>query len=193
MALAHAKLDEILNRREFRFVHGPSEAETYWALLKNWVWQWFSKLLSRTGAHPHLTDILLWGTVVVLSLVFMGWLISALMQDVFPVRFAPPGRRPGGPLAAGGARGSGGRRARRLSRGYPAHLRRGGHSPRAGRRVAGGPGANPPRICAPLPSGSTRLPHLLAITDRFEKVWYGGAPASARDYETARAELERLA
>ena len=44
-----------------------------------------------------------------------------------------------------------------------------------------------------LPLDSARRPHLVAITTCFERVWYGRAQASARDYEAALAELESLA
>jgi hypothetical protein len=193
LALAHAKLDEILRRREFRFVRGPSEAETFWARLTHWLGQWFSKFLSRAGAHPHLTDVLLWGTVVVLGLVFVGWLISALTQvssgrDPLPLAAPPP--VPWRPEAlearAAAARGDF-REAIRLIYGAAVILL----------GQAGAWQVDPARTHREyvrlLPAGSARRPHLLAITVCFEKVWYGGAPASARDYETARAELESLA
>jgi hypothetical protein len=186
-------LDEILSRREFRFVRGPSEAETYWARLKNWVWQWFSKLLSRAGAHPHLTDILLWGTVVVLGLVFVAWLISALAEvssrrGPLPLTAPPaaPWRHEAQQARAAAARGDF-REAIRVIYGTAVILL----------GQAGAWQVDPARTHREyvrlLPTGSARLPHLLAITVCFEKVWYGRAPASARDYETALAELEWLA
>ena len=44
-----------------------------------------------------------------------------------------------------------------------------------------------------LPLDSAHRPHLIAITTCFERVWYGQAQVSARDYEAALAELESLA
>ena len=43
-----------------------------------------------------------------------------------------------------------------------------------------------------LPADSRRRPHLITLTDCFERVWYGRVPASDSDYESALAELESL-
>ena len=43
-----------------------------------------------------------------------------------------------------------------------------------------------------LATDSTQRPPLVAITNRFERVWYGGAQATAVDYEAVLADLESL-
>jgi hypothetical protein len=43
-----------------------------------------------------------------------------------------------------------------------------------------------------LPIGSLHRAGLVAITNCFERVWYGHAPASAEDYEAMLTELEAL-
>ena len=59
--------------------------------------------------------------------------------------------------------------------------------------MAGGPGANPSRICAACsPRIHCIARRLVAIATCFERVWYGNATASAADYEAALAELESL-
>jgi hypothetical protein len=190
---ARAKLDEILARREFRFVREPSEPETFWDRLTNWLWEWISGLLSRAGGHPKVANILRWGIVVVLGLILLAWVIYTLTHVPYRRFPAPTAPTPAAPWrdwaqqARGAAARGEFREAIRIIYGAAVILL----------GEAGAWQVDPSRTHREyvhlLPADSVHRPHLIAITNCFEQVWYGRAPASARDYEAALAELESLA
>ena len=80
---ARGKLDDILKRSEFRSVHATVERETFWDMLSDWFWIFINKLLSRASGRPIVTRVLLWGVVIALGLVFLGWLIYSLANVSF--------------------------------------------------------------------------------------------------------------
>ncbi len=195
---ARTKLDEILKRREFRSVHAPSAVETLWDRLVDWVWRLINKIFSQVGGHPAVTKVLLWGVVIVLSLVLLVWLVYSLANvslDSFSFRRSPTPTDVAPPIGtwrewvqkarAAAARGDY-RDAVRII--YGAAVRR--------IAEAGTWQVDPSRTHREyvrlLPLDSLQRPPLLAITTCFERVWYGHAPASAVDYETMLTELESL-
>jgi len=198
LSLARTKLNDILKRREFRSVHAPSEVETLWDRLVDWVWRFINRLFSRIGEHPAATNVLLWGVVIVLGLIFLIWLIHSLTNvslDGFsfrrsrgPVEVAAPlgtWREWAQKARAAAARGDY-RDAVRII--YGAAVRR--------IAEAGTWQVDPARTHREyvrlLPANSLQRPPLVAITTCFERVWYGQAAASAVDYEAILAELESL-
>jgi len=195
---AHAKLADILKRREFRSVGTPSPVETLWDRLTDWVWNFVNKLFSRVAGHPAATKALLWAVVIGLGLAFLVWLIYSLSHisptDLWLRHSAIPGEGPAAPSSwqewaerarAAAARGEY-RDAIRIL--YAAAVRR--------LEEAGAWRADPARTHREyvrlIPADSLQRPPLLAITTCFERVWYGHAQASAIDYEAALAELESL-
>lgn len=191
--LAHAKLDNILKRREFRSIHAPSEGEAFWDRIMDRVWRFIGRLLSRAGDHPAVARVLLWGVVMVFGLAFLVWLVHSLTHISFqrlPVALdVATGRQTWREWALGAraaaARGEY-RDAVRII--YGAAVRR--------MEAAGTWQLDPSRTHREylrlLPADSSQRPPLVAITTCFERVWYGHAPASAVDYEAALADLESL-
>jgi hypothetical protein len=195
---ARAKLDDILKRREFRSVRAPNHADTFWDQITDWLWRFIIGLISRAGGHPTATRVLLWGVVIALGMVFLGWLIYSLAH----VSLANlPFRRPPAPMDVGAPAGtwqewiqkaraaaarSQYRDAVRII--YGAAVRR--------IAEAGTWQVDPSRTHREyvrlLPQDSRQRPPLVAITTCFERVWYGHAQASATDYELVLAELESL-
>ena len=188
-----AKLDDILKRREFRFVREPQESETFWDQLMDRLSQWISRLLSRAQGHPAAANFLRWGIVIVLSLICLAWLIYTLTHTSFRRFPAPKEATPEAPWrdwaeeARGAAARGEFREAIRMIYGAAVLL-----MGEAGAWQVDASRTHREYVHL-LPLDSARRPHLVAITTCFERVWYGRAQASARDYEAALAELESLA
>jgi hypothetical protein len=195
---ARAKLDEILKRREFRSVHAANAKEELWDQFIDWLWKLAGKLFNRVGSHPDATRVFLWGAVVALGLVFLGWLIYSISNVPFSTlsfrrkRLPPPEEEAAGTwnewvqqARATAARGDY-RDAVRIIYGA------------AVRRIAEGgawqvdPARTHREYVRLLPPDSIQRPRFLAIISCFELVWYGSAKASATDYEAVLAELESL-
>lgn len=185
-------LDQILKQREFRSVHEEADSETFWNQLLDRLWQWVAGLLDRAGTHPKVTNFLRWGIVILLGLILLGWLAHALTQVSYQRSPALAGDTRAAPARdwaqearSAAARGEF-REAIRLIYG-------------AAVLALGEAGAwqvdrsrTHREYVRLLPADSARRPHLIALTNSFERVWYGRAPASDSDYEAALAEWESL-
>jgi hypothetical protein len=195
---ARTKLDDILKRREFRSVHAPSEVETLWDRLVDWVWRFIMRIFSSVGSHPAVTNVLLWGVVIVLGLVFLVWLIHSIANISL---HNLPFRRSRGPVQVAAPLGT----WREWAQKARAAAARGEYRDAvrivygaAVRRIAeaGTWQVDPTRTHREyvrlLPADSLQRSPLVAITSCFERVWYGQAPASAVEYEAILAELESL-
>ena len=187
-----AKLDQILKRHEFRFVREGARSETFWDQILDRLWQWVTGLLDRAGNHPKVTNFLRWGIVMVLGLVLLAWLAYSLAH-VSPRRFPAPA----GELRAAPARDWVKEAQNAAARGeYRDAIRILYGAAVLALGEAGAWQVDPSRTHREyvrlLPRDSLRRPHLMALTDCFERVWYGRAQASALDYEAALADLESL-
>ena len=189
---ARAKLDNILKRREFRFAAEPDEAESFWNVLEDKARQWIEKLLNRAGRHPRAANYLRWGIVIALGLICLVWLVYTLAHIPSAGALAPKATTPAQPPHDGvrqaretAAQGEY-REAIRMIYGA-AVLRLGEYG---AWRVD--PSRTHREYLRLLPSDSALRPHLAALTDSFEQVWYGSARASVAEYEAALAELESL-
>jgi hypothetical protein len=195
---ARAKLDNILNRREFRSVHTPSATDTYWERFTDWLWKFINRIFSQVGRHTTATKVLLWGVVIALGLAFLGWLVYSLSSISLArlsfrrLQAPPPVVEPTGTWrdwlqqARAAAAREAYRDAVRIIYGA------------AVRRIADAgtwqvdPSRTHREYVRLLPTDSLQRPPLVAITSRFERVWYGNVAASAVDYEAVLAELESL-
>jgi hypothetical protein len=196
-SLARAKLDDILKRHEFRNVRAPSREESIWDQITAWVWKLIDSLLNHAGNHPAMTKVLLWGVVIALGLVFLGWLIYSLAnlslaklsfrRSPPPVDSPPAGTwREWVQQARGAAARGDYRDAVRII--YGAAVRR----IEEGGTWQVDPSRTHREYVRLLAADSLQRPPLVAITTCFERVWYGHASASAVDYEVVLAELESL-
>jgi hypothetical protein len=185
-------LDQILKQREFRYVQEDADSETFWDQLLDRLWRWVAGLLDRAGTHPKVTNLLRWGIVILLGLILLGWLAQALTQVSYQRS----------PALAGDARAAPGRDLAQEARSAAAR----GEYREAIRLIYGAAVLSLGEAGAwqvdrsrthreyvrLLPADSARRPHLMALTDCFERVWYGRARASDSDYEAALAQLESL-
>jgi len=197
-SLARTKLGGILRRREFRSVGPPTRVDSLWARLGDWVRRFLDSLLRRAGGYPAASAAVLWGVVVLASLIFLGWLIKSLAKLSFaglsirrPTTPAEVLNSPGSwrewALQARAAAGRGEcREAIRII--YGAAVRR--------IEEAGAWQVDPSRTHREylrlLSPDSSRRPPLAAITTCFERVWYGNVPASSQDCDELLGELESL-
>jgi hypothetical protein len=187
-----AKLDQILKRREYRFVREGAESETFWDQILDRLWQWVAGLLDRAGNHPKVTNFLRWGIVIALGLILLAWLAYTLTHVSYRPIPAPEGE-----VRATPARDWVEEARKAATRGeYRDAIRIIYGAAVLALGEAGAWQVDPSRThreyARLLPRDSLRRPHLIALTDCFERVWYGRAQASARDYEAALAELESL-
>jgi hypothetical protein len=187
-----ARLDQILKRHEFRFVREGAESEPFWDQLLDRLWQWVTGLLDRAGNHPKVTNFLRWGIVIALGLILLAWLAYTLTHVSYRPIPAPEGE-----VRATPARDWVEEARKAATRGeYRDAIRIIYGAAVLALGEAGAWQVDPSRThreyARLLPRDSLRRPHLIALTDCFERVWYGRAQASARDYEAALAELESL-
>jgi hypothetical protein len=82
---ARQKLNEILKRREFRGVRGPSWLDQWRDRLALWLAELLSKLLGRMGLHAATSRILVWVLIALSSLVLLVWMVRRLMGRHAPV------------------------------------------------------------------------------------------------------------
>ena len=195
---SRSKLDNILKRREFRAVKERSSQKSLWDRITDWVWKFLNKFFDRVGGHPAATRAVLWGIVVVMGLAFLVWLVALLSRvsvSDFSLRRLPAPGEDAAPLgtwrdwvqqARAAAARADYRDAVRII--YGAAVRRLGE--------AGAWQMDPARTHREyvllLSTDSAKRPPLVAITNRFERVWYGGAQATAVDFEAVLADLESL-
>lgn len=188
------KLNQILSRHEFRRVHTASAGDTLLSKIYRWVAHLFDRIhLNRKASFGLLQGIvyaLLGGALVLLLL----WTMNRLRrrEEELPAKeiipFAPSARSWRAWLAD--ARSSAAIRDWRNA----IHL-----AYWAGISFLESGGAwKPNRARTPreyLRLLSTRNPHhppLLAITRKFEVVWYGHREAGEQDFQEALAHLEKL-
>ncbi len=192
-SLAQGKLEEILSRREFRGVHGPSWLdrlrERASALLLNVL----ERLLSRLRGHPVAGKVLLWSLVVAPLLALLFWVVRFLASRPLGVtlKLPEPVSTPTNWQA--------------LARQALAAAARGNY--RDSIRLAYWAGVyrfeelgvwqvdrtrTHREYLRLLPESHPDRAPLAAITSRFERVWYGGQAASSDDFRFTLAELERL-
>ena len=190
----HAKLGEILSRREFNRVHGPNRFDIWWEKVVRWLNKFF-------GSHPitgnsglDLWHILVYSAVVVAFVLFAVWLKKRFdfaraddhPRDIMP--FAPSARSWRSWLAE----------ARALAQ--KEDWRNGIHLAYwAGISFLEEHGAwRPDRARTPreylrlLNARNTQYPVLTALTRKFEITWYGQRSANATDFQETLGQLERL-
>jgi hypothetical protein len=190
---ARQKLDEVLSRREFRGIRGPTAFDRLRARLAGWVADLLDAIFGRLRGHPWGTRVFLWLLVLVPGLMFLVWIVRLLLN-----------RPPGPALDLDGAAPAP-TTWRDLARQALAAAERGNY--RDSVRLAYWAGvyrleelgvwqANRTRTHREylrlLPENHPNRAAVSAITLRFEQVWYGGTAASSDDFEFALGQLENL-
>jgi hypothetical protein len=191
-AARHALLSSILSRSEFRGVRGPS----LWGRIKQRVSDFLLHLLGRlvsSSSIPMISDILVYGLIVIAVLAVGYWLyrslrdgtrLETIMPNVLPVSAKE------WPLWLAEARAAAARGEWRdaIHLGYWGGISfleaQGAWRPDRAR--------TPREYLRLLPASSAHQPALRALTMRLEGVWYGMQVAGADGFEQTLAELERL-
>ena len=187
------KLDEILKRREFRGLRGPSHLEN--TLLQAWFWlmDHLERLMSQLGRHPRGVRVVLWTMLIGPAVLLLIWLLRFILDRSRTQTLDLDAPRPAAAtwrtlareavLAAG--RGDY-RDAVRLA--YWAGIYR--------LEELGAWKAERTRTHREylrlLPSDHPNRDSVSALTSRFERTWYAGVAASSDDFQFTRSELEKL-
>ena len=190
---ARVRLDEILSRREFRAVHGP----TWWDLFRDrlirWIAELLGKLLGPFRGVPRLGEALLW---ILIALVFVAlalWIKRTWLHGRVEPGLQLAGARPedrnwrhwAQEALAAAARGD---YRDAVHRAYWAGVFRleelGLWEPDRSR--------TPREYLRLVPSSHAHRAPLAALTQSFELTWYGRRPASSADFQQAVAHLENM-
>lgn len=192
-ASSRQKLSEILARREFRNVHGP----TLWDQLKQrifrWIFHWLDRIFTKVSYVPHGGQILVWCVIALAVIVAVTWLKRTVERQIIDwpretVLFAPSQKHWRKWLAEA-------REAAQQSRWRDAiHLAYWAGISQLEQGGAWAPDrARTPREYLRLLAGaSDKRPVLDALTRRFEIIWYGQHEAGADDFADTLVQLERL-
>jgi hypothetical protein len=190
---ARNKLDEILHQREFSSVQGPTWFERLQERAQYWIFRLLEKIFGRLGRYPAAGNILLWmavGVAVVLSVVLLlRFLVST--RERASLRFDAAGPTSatwkdwGRDALAAAGRGDY-REAIRLA--YWAGILR---MEELGAWQADRARTHREYLRLLSADDANRAP-LARVTSQFETTWYGGNPASAREFENVIEQLEAL-
>ena len=82
---ARAKLDAILQRPEFRNVHGPTWFDQLRERIRQWVEEMAAKVFGGMQSHPMTGKIIFWALISVLSLVLIVWMVRRLLAGQSPL------------------------------------------------------------------------------------------------------------
>jgi hypothetical protein len=194
LSSAHSKLDQILSRREFKKVQGPSTKDVLLSRIYRWLSRLLSKLIFRGGGNfdwMRLVIYLLVGAAVTLLL---AWTIRRLRrpEEELPAReiipFAPSARgwRTWLAEARALAQQQDWRNAIHLA--YWAGIsyleEHGAWKPNRAR--------TPREYLRLIGTRAAQYPVLAALTHKLEVVWYGYGSAAESDFEEALGQLEKL-
>lgn len=190
---ARGKLDEILSRREFQEIQGPTWFDQLRVRVQNWILDFLDKVFGGIGRHPALGTTLLWlavgGSVFLLMLFLMRYFLKSTESEGLNLeatgQVSPTWKDWARDALAAAGRGDY-RDAIHLA--YWAGIFR---MEELGAWQADRARTHREYLRLLAADDAHRAP-LAQMTSRFELVWYGGNPASARDFETVVQQLEEL-
>ncbi len=188
------KLGEILSRREFRKVKGPSVADTFLAKIYAWLARMLSKLRISGGATNNVLQGVIYTLVGVAVVLMLIWTVRSLRRnedeltprEIMP--FAPSAKswRTWLAEARQSAEMQDWRNAIHLAywAGISSLESAGAWKPNRAR--------TPREYLRLLGPRSPNHPPLSALTRKFEVIWYGERAAAEADFQETLAQLERL-
>ena len=193
-ASSQQKLSDILARREFRAVRGPTLWDQLKQRVERWIIYWLDRIFSRVAGTQHGGKIVVWCAIGLALVLVAIWLTRIARRQTGidwprePVLFAPSRKHWRKWLAEAREAAQQGRWREAIHFGYWAaisQLEQGGAwAPDRAR--------TPREYLRLLPGASDKRPVLDALTRRFEIVWYGQAEAGADDFAATLVQLERL-
>jgi hypothetical protein len=191
-AQARAKLNEILNRSEFREATGPSAFELLRARIIRWIFERIIWLLQRMHISAQTGNYFAWGViflaVVVLFYAVYRWLLKTTRSTdlVAEAETVASDVRQWLAEALGAAERGDYREAIHCA--YWASIAR-----MEDMRLLSRDRARTPRESLQLLEQHPREKGFLqAVTRSFELIWYGYRPASQSDWAAAREQLEKM-
>jgi hypothetical protein len=188
------KIKQILARREFRSVRGPSAWDMMMAQIRRWLLKILDKIFSRVAAPAQAGQLLVWIAIALASSVLAVWLkrrVKTAAQEVRrePLRFATPSSKSSRKwLAEAQAAAVAGKWRDAIHLAYWAAIAR---LEESGTWI-------PNRACTPreylrlLPERNPQRAPLAELTQKFEIIWYGNREANSSDFQHVVAQLERL-
>ena len=190
---AQQKVHEILSRREFSRVHGPSEWDMWVERTELAITRFIDRLFRRVPTVRHGGQLLVWIAIAIVLCIAAIW-IKRTAQDKLldlgrePVAFAPSARNWRTWLSQAQAAAQEARWRDGVHLAYWAGIsfleQSGAWIPDRAR--------TPRQYLRLISAGNQKLPALQALTQQFELTWYGLRPAAAADFDQALAHLEEL-
>ena len=191
-ALPRAALASILAEPEFRGVHGPTWFDRLRQRLNNALMALLGRLIRRTSIST-VTNVLIYALMLLAAVLVALWLHRSWRRGVLTTDSSLS--RPETD-AATWEEWLASARAAAASGDWTGAIRFAywcGISLLEGQRVwRPDPSRTPREYLRSLPATSEQRPPLLALSGLLEGVWYGGAPAGAREFEDALASLKAL-
>jgi hypothetical protein len=192
--LAHSKLKDILSRREFHSVQGPSAKDLLLSKLYRWLSRVLDKLSIRGGSRFDWLELLVYALVAAALTLLAVWTIRRLRRprDELPPREIVPFS----PSAKGWRRWLAEARALAQQQDWrnAIHLaywagisfleESGTWKPNRAR--------TPREYLRLLGTRAAQYQALAALTRKFEVVWYGDRAAAEADFQETLGQLERL-
>lgn len=194
--VARQKLEAILSRHEFRGMRGPSRLDALRDRLVMWLGELLHRIFGRLGSSRRASEGLMWALAIVLAALLMGGLLRAFLR-----RSLEPGLDLKGPRRPVHGSRDWAREALEASA-------RGDY--RDAIRLAYWAGVyrlaelgfwqvdrtrTHREYLSLLPEperDNVRHSALVAVTSKFERVWYGRQAASADDFQFVITQLETL-
>ncbi|MGH9450109.1 MAG: DUF4129 domain-containing protein [Terriglobia bacterium] len=191
--LAQMELQHILAQRQFQSSGHPDRLRRLRQALDESFVRFLRHIFSGFGRRPGLSGFLLWAMGIVFILVMMGFLMREILgpPGFSRLGLAVPPSKPATwrEIARKGAQAAAERDFRNAIRfGYWAAIdrlaERGDLQARRNR--------TPRDYVRRLPGDYAERAAFLRISSDFERIWYGGHPASGEDFQFMMAQLERL-
>jgi hypothetical protein len=192
-ASSRQKLSEILARREFRKVRGPTLWDQLMQRVQRWIVHWLDRIFRKVSYVPHGGQIFVWCVIALAAIVVVIWLKRTVERQLIdwprePVLFAPSQKHWRKWLAEAREAAQQDRWRDAIHLAYWAaisQLEQAGAWPPDRART-------PREYLRLLPGPSDKRPVLDALTRRFEIIWYGRHEAGADDFADTLVQLERL-
>lgn len=190
---ARQTLNEILARREFRGIHGP----TWWDRLEERLYRWLADALDRFGhrlaSYPSITRVVFWSVLLLAAGALLVWMVQRLLRPAAALRLDLAAAAPGLSsyqqmvrLARQAAARAEYREAIRLA--YWAGIHRLGELGLWNVDLA----RTHREYLRMLSPAQPQWKALEAVTRQFEFAWYARRPLSEGDFNAAMVHLEEL-
>ncbi len=189
---ARERLDTIFRRGEFRGMAGPGPLARWWHRVTGWIGEKIEWLLARlhlgAGTGNFVAYVLIGVALVLLALWLWRSLAGRTRQMELDLEPTEPVRDARRWLAEALAAAERGEYREAIHCGYwaaVAHLETLGAIPRD-------PSRTPRELLRLVEPGAGERGPFRELTARFERVWYGYRAPTADDWESMRAQLERM-